>query len=70
MVFSHHGEFDRLLLDVLGDEVLHHDRSSWVAPANATSAVPHRAASSLAVASDSPSTRKNPAVTKNRNGPW
>ena len=30
VVFSHHGEFDRLLLDVLGDEVLHHDRSSWV----------------------------------------
>jgi protoporphyrinogen oxidase len=30
VVFSHHGEFDRLLADVLGDEVLHHDRSSWV----------------------------------------
>ncbi|MCZ7630978.1 MAG: NAD(P)-binding protein [Microthrixaceae bacterium] len=30
VVFSHHGEFDRLLTDVLGDEVLHHDRSSWV----------------------------------------
>lgn len=30
VVFSHFGEFDRLLSDVLGDEVLHHDRSSWV----------------------------------------
>lgn len=30
VVFSHHGEFDSLLADVLGDEVLHHDRSSWV----------------------------------------
>ena len=30
VVFSHHGEFDRLLDDVLGEEVLHHDRSSWV----------------------------------------
>lgn len=30
VVFSHHGEFDRLLDDVLGDEVLHHERSSWV----------------------------------------
>lgn len=30
VVFSHHGEFDRLLADVLGDDVLHHDRSSWV----------------------------------------
>lgn len=30
VVFSHHGEFDRLLLEVLGDRVLHHDRSSWV----------------------------------------
>jgi protoporphyrinogen oxidase len=30
VVFSHHGEFDRLLDEVLGEEVLHHDRSSWV----------------------------------------
>ena len=30
VVFSHFGEFDRLLVDVLGDDVLHHDRSSWV----------------------------------------
>ncbi|CAN5590106.1 FAD-dependent oxidoreductase [soil metagenome] len=30
VVFSHFGEFDRLLLEVLGDAVLHHDRSSWV----------------------------------------
>lgn len=30
VVFSHYGEFDRLLDDVLGDDVLHHDRSSWV----------------------------------------
>ncbi|HEY4376597.1 MAG TPA: NAD(P)-binding protein, partial [Acidimicrobiales bacterium] len=30
VVFSHHGEFDRLLDDVLGEEVLRHDRSSWV----------------------------------------
>lgn len=30
VVFSHHGEFDRLLDEVLGDDVLHHDRSSWV----------------------------------------
>ncbi len=30
VVFSHHGEFDRLLADVLGDDLLHHDRSSWV----------------------------------------
>ena len=30
VVFSHHGEFDRLLDDVLGDAVLHHERSSWV----------------------------------------
>ncbi len=30
VVFSHHGEFDRLLVEVLGDDVLHHDRSSWV----------------------------------------
>jgi UDP-galactopyranose mutase len=30
VVFSHYGEFDRLLLEVLGDDVLRHDRSSWV----------------------------------------
>jgi UDP-galactopyranose mutase len=30
VVFSHHGEFDRLLSEVLGEDVLHHDRSSWV----------------------------------------
>jgi protoporphyrinogen oxidase len=35
VVFSHHGEFDRLLDDVLGDEVLHHERSSWVLAAGA-----------------------------------
>ena len=29
VVFSHHGEFDRLLDEVLGDEVLRHERSSW-----------------------------------------
>ena len=30
VVFSHYGAFDELLAEVLGDEVLHHDRSSWV----------------------------------------
>lgn len=30
VVFSHFGEFDRLLADVMGDDVLHHDRSSYV----------------------------------------
>lgn len=30
VVFSHHGEFDRLLDEVMGDDVLHHDRSSWI----------------------------------------
>jgi UDP-galactopyranose mutase len=30
VVFSHYGEFDRLLEEVLGDDVLLHDRSSWV----------------------------------------
>lgn len=30
VVFSHHGEFDRLVEDVLGDDVLRHERSSWV----------------------------------------
>lgn len=35
VVFSHHGEFDRLLDDVLGPDVLHHDRSSWVLAAGA-----------------------------------
>lgn len=35
VVFSHYGEFDRLLGDVLGDDVLHHDRSSWVLAAGA-----------------------------------
>jgi protoporphyrinogen oxidase len=30
VVFSHHGEFDRLLADVLGEDVLRHERSSWV----------------------------------------
>ena len=28
VVFSHYGAFDELLAEVLGDEVLHHDRSS------------------------------------------
>jgi len=35
VVFSHHGEFDRLLDEVLGDEVLRHERSSWVLAAGA-----------------------------------
>jgi protoporphyrinogen oxidase len=35
VVFSHHGEFDRLLADVLGEDVLTHDRSSWVLAAGA-----------------------------------
>ncbi|MCU1359050.1 MAG: amine oxidase flavin-containing [Ilumatobacteraceae bacterium] len=30
VVFSHYGEFDRLLADVMGDDVEHHDRSSFV----------------------------------------
>jgi protoporphyrinogen oxidase len=30
VVFSHYGEFDRLLLDLMGDEVEHHDRSSLI----------------------------------------
>jgi protoporphyrinogen oxidase len=30
VVFSHFGEFDRLLEDVMGDEVYSHDRSSYV----------------------------------------
>jgi protoporphyrinogen oxidase len=30
VVFSHYGEFDRLLAEVLGESVLYHDRSSWV----------------------------------------
>ena len=30
VVFSHYGEFDRLLVDAMGDELLHHDRSSFV----------------------------------------
>jgi protoporphyrinogen oxidase len=30
VVFSHFGEFDRLLNDVMGDEVLHHERSSYI----------------------------------------
>lgn len=34
VVFSHHGEFDRLLAEVLGEAVLHHERSSWVLAAD------------------------------------
>jgi protoporphyrinogen oxidase len=30
VVFSHYGEFDRLLADVMGDDLEHHDRSSYV----------------------------------------
>ncbi len=30
VVFSHYGEFDRLLAEVMGDDVEHHDRSSFV----------------------------------------
>jgi protoporphyrinogen oxidase len=30
VVFSHFGEFDRLLEDVMGDEVYHHERSSFI----------------------------------------
>jgi protoporphyrinogen oxidase len=30
VVFSHYGEFDALLAEVMGDDVLHHDRSSYV----------------------------------------
>ena len=30
VVFSHYGEFDRLLADVMGDDLLHHERSSFV----------------------------------------
>ena len=30
VVFSHYGEFDRLLADVMGDDLLHHERSSFI----------------------------------------
>ncbi|HQZ35602.1 MAG TPA: FAD-dependent oxidoreductase [Ilumatobacteraceae bacterium] len=30
VVFSHYGEFDRLLVDVMGGDLLHHERSSFV----------------------------------------
>ena len=30
VVFSHYGEFDRLLTDVMGDDLMHHERSSFV----------------------------------------
>ena len=30
VVFSHYGEFDRLLEEVMGDEVYHHERSSYI----------------------------------------
>jgi protoporphyrinogen oxidase len=30
VVFSHYGEFDRLLAEVMGDDVEHHERSSFV----------------------------------------
>ncbi len=30
VVFSHYGEFDALLAEVMGDDLLHHDRSSYV----------------------------------------
>ena len=35
VVFSHYGEFDRLLSDVMGDDLEHHDRSSYVHVAGA-----------------------------------
>ncbi|MCY7297595.1 MAG: NAD(P)-binding protein, partial [Ilumatobacteraceae bacterium] len=30
VVFSHYGEFDRLLAEVMGDDLLHHERSSFI----------------------------------------
>ncbi|MEQ1699467.1 MAG: FAD-dependent oxidoreductase [Ilumatobacteraceae bacterium] len=30
VVFSHYGEFDRLLADVMGGDLLHHERSSFI----------------------------------------
>jgi protoporphyrinogen oxidase len=30
VVFSHYGEFDRLLEDVMGEDVYHHERSSYI----------------------------------------
>jgi len=30
VVFSHYGEFDRLLNEVMGDDVYHHERSSYI----------------------------------------
>src|SRR3712207_3004860 len=30
VVFSHYGEFDKLLEDVMGDDVYAHDRSSYI----------------------------------------
>ena len=30
VVFSHYGEFDRLLQEVMGDDVYHHERSSYI----------------------------------------
>jgi protoporphyrinogen oxidase len=30
VVFSHYGEFDRMLEEVMGDDVLHHERSSYI----------------------------------------
>ena len=30
VVFSHYGEFDRLLAEVMGDDLLHHQRSSFI----------------------------------------
>jgi protoporphyrinogen oxidase len=30
VVFSHYGEFDRLLEETMGDEVFHHERSSYI----------------------------------------
>ena len=30
VVFSHYGEFDKLLEDVMGDDVFHHERSSYI----------------------------------------
>ena len=35
VVFSHYGEFDALLAEVMGDDVGHHDRSSFVSVAGA-----------------------------------
>ena len=41
VVFSHYGEFDRLLADVMGDDVEHHERSSYVHVGGAWVPYPH-----------------------------